>query len=149
MSNPPANSVRANASASVLVSSGISRIDGAIMASPPWLAINFAISAPRRLSRESTRRPAKFFFVSLFPMGKIMPQVAASLQSLVRSAPTRTQAKALTQRAQRKAEGILLRIFSVLSVLSLSSAYQENSLWDAANMSVEVIDDCSLFQRAR
>src|SRR6202158_2531794 len=52
-------SVRAKARASVLVSSGISRIEGATVASPPLLAISFAISGARRLSSDNTRRPAK------------------------------------------------------------------------------------------
>ncbi len=49
---------------SVLVSSGISRIDGATMATPPLDSISFAISAPRRLSNVSTRSPAKSFLGS-------------------------------------------------------------------------------------
>jgi hypothetical protein len=43
-----------------------------------------AISAPRRLSSERTRSPAKFF-LSPLSMGMIMPQAAAWVQILSHS----------------------------------------------------------------
>jgi hypothetical protein len=44
------------------------------MASPPKLAISFAISAPRRLSSDNTRSPAKFILDSALSMANMMPQ---------------------------------------------------------------------------
>src|ERR1035437_1711452 len=75
MSNPPSASFRAKASASVFVSRGISRIDGATVAWPPYFVISFAISGPRRLSSESTRRPLKFVLDSTFSISMMMPQL--------------------------------------------------------------------------
>lgn len=51
MSWPPAKRASPNASASCWSASGISRMDGAWIGAPPWLRINSATSADRRLSK--------------------------------------------------------------------------------------------------
>src|ERR1700730_8532022 len=73
-SNPPAESLRANSIACGLDASGISRMEGATVALPPLLSISLAISCARRLSSDSTRRPAKPPLEVSFPTIPIMQQ---------------------------------------------------------------------------
>src|SRR5262245_37389493 len=59
MSIVPAKSRSANAKAAGLSSSGISRIDGAMVTKPPRRSSSVRISGPLRLSKEQTLSPER------------------------------------------------------------------------------------------